>query len=188
MTQRIRLATIIPLLLVVSFLTACGFQLRGKLELNSDLTRITVTGTDIPYVRELSEALNNNGITVTDTAEYRLRILSVDREIDEQTQPTAGRYERQLTFATVYQLELSDGLSLFDPVELSNSRYISYDQDQVNAAESEEKITYKELSQELIYTTIRRIAGISQIKLETEVARARKVQQMELEQNSESPQ
>lgn len=184
MTQRIRLATIIPLLLMTSLLTACGFQLRGKMELNSDLTRIAVTGTDIPYVRELSKAFNQNGIQVSDAAEYRLRILRVDRKTGKQTQPTAGRYERQLTFTAVYQLEMSDGLALFNPVELSNSRYISYDQNQTNAAQSEENIAYKELSQELIYTTVRRVAGISQAKLEAEVTRARKVQAMEKEQKS----
>ena len=189
MTQRIRLATVIPLLLMTSLLTACGFQLRGQMALNSDLTRIAVSGSDIQYVRDLSKALNNNGITVTDTAAYRLRLLRVERKTGKQTQPTAGRYERQLTLTVTYQLETNDGLALFSPVPLSNSRYISYDQNQVNAAESEENIAYKELTQEMIYTTVRRVAGISQVKLETEVARARKVQQMELEQqNADSSQ
>ena len=188
MTQRIRLATIIPLLLMTSLLTACGFQLRGKMDLNSDLSRIAVAGSDIQYVRDLSKALNNNGIAVIDTAAYRLKLLQVERQTSNQTQPTAGRHERQLTLTVTYQLETNDGLPLFGPMPLSNSRYISYDQNQTNAAESEENIAFKELTQELIYTTVRRVAGMSQVKLEAEVARARKVQQMEMEQNADGSQ
>lgn len=188
MTQRIRLATIIPLLLMVSLLTACGFQLRGKLDLKSDLSRIAITGDDAQYVRDLTKAFNNNGINVTDTAAYRLRILKVERQTGNQTQPTAGRYEQELTLTATYQLETSDGLILFNPTPLGNSRYISYDQNQSNAAQSEEHIAYKELAQELIYTTVRRVAGISQERLEAEVARARKVRQMEFEQNANDSQ
>ena len=185
MTQSIRPATIIPLLLMVSLLTACGFQLRGKMDLKSDLVRIALTGSNTQYVRDLSNVLNDNGITVTDTAAYRLHILKLERKTSNQTQPTAGRYERQLTLTVVYQLETSDGLALFAPIPLNNSRYISYDQNQTNAAQSEEDIAYKELAQELIYTTVRRIAGLSQVKLEGEISRARKVQQMELKQNTD---
>ena len=186
MTHPIRLVAPVPLLLLVSLLTACGFQLRGQMNLNSDLTRLAVSGGDSLYIRQLTKALNNNGIEVTDAAPYRLRILSVEKKGNKQIQASAGRYERQLVLTAAYQLETQDGLALFGPVELSNSRYISYDQNQTNAAQAEENLAYKELTQELVYTTVRRVAGISGSKLEEEVARARKARQVEL--NSEEAQ
>ena len=186
MTQRIHLATILPLLWIISLLTACGFQLRGTMDLNSDLTRIAIAGHDAQYVRQLTKALNNNGITVAETAEYRLRIVKLEKKTGQQTQSSAGRYERELTLTATYQLETNDQLTLFSPIKLSNFRFISYNQNQTNSAQSEENIAYKELTQELIYTTVRRIAGISGTQLETERLRARKIQQLEQEQNAEA--
>ncbi len=181
MTHRFRLATIMSMLLMTSLLTACGFHLRGQMELKSDLTRLAITGSDTGFIHDLSKALSHSGITVVDTAAYRLRVIGLARDTGNETQPTAGRNERQLVLTMTYQLETSDGLALFNPVPLSYSRYISYDQNQVNAAQSEENLVYKELSQELVHTTVRRVAAITQERLDTEVARARKVQQMELE-------
>ena len=184
MTQRIRQAFLLPLLVITSLISACGFQLRGNMDVASEISQLAVSGSDSGYVRDLSRALRNAGIQMNSAAAYRLRILDVNRHTGRETAASAGRYDRLLTFKVTYQLETSDGLKLFAPVELSNERYISQDKNRTNAGQAEVNITFNELRQDMISTTVRRIAGLSGSRLQQEVARARKVRQMELEQTA----
>ena len=185
MTQRIRLAVILPLLLVISLLSACGFQLRGKMDIASEVSQLAVAGNDRIFVRDLTRALSNNGIQVTDLAAYRLRVLSVNQETGNQSSSSSGNYERLITLKVTYQLETHDGLLLFAPVELTNERYINQNPNQSNAAQSEIDINFKELRQDMIYNTVRRTASIPGAKLEAETHRVREVRRIELERAAE---
>ena len=186
MTPSIRLAAILPLLLIISLLTACGFQLRGNLDIASEVSRIAVSGTDRGYIRDLIRSLNKNGIQVTELAPYHLRILDIQQETSEQNYSATGVFERQLTLNVTYQLETDDGLPLYTPVEMSNERNITLNQNQSNAAQTEIDLTFKEMRRDMIYNTVRRIAGISGAKLEAEVDRVRSAYQLELQRAAEA--
>ena len=186
MTQSIRLAAILPLLLIISLLTACGFHLRGNLDIASEVSRIAVSGNDRTYIRDLTRALDQNGIQVTELAPYRLRVLDIRQETFEQNRSATGNYENKLTLRVIYQLETADGLPLFTPVTLNAERYITQNQNQNNAAQSETDLAFRELRQEVIYNTVRRTAGISGAALEAEVKRAREAQRLEQERKAES--
>ena len=186
MTQSIRLASILPLLLIISLLTACGFHLRGNLDIASEVSQIAVSGNDRAYIRDLSRSLNKNGIQVTELAPYRLNVLEIQEESTGQNRSATGNYERRLTLRVIYQLQTADGLLLYSPVEMNAERYITQHQNQSNAAQSEIDLTFKEMRQEMIYNTVRRTAGISGARLEAEVERARKVRKLELEREAEA--
>ncbi len=182
----IRQIAILPLLLLISLLTACGFQLRGQLDIASEVSQLAISGGDLSYVRQLSQALQNNGIEISDNAPYRLQVLDVTQDSDNQARATAGYNEHLLSLKITYRLETADGLQLFEPFKLSSERYITLDQNQVNAGFSEEDINFKELKQDLINTTVRRIGGISGDKLREEEARVRKIRQMKQEKTAET--
>ncbi len=186
MKYRLRLGTFLPFLMTISLLSACGFHLRGQMDINSEIATLAVSGTDQAYVRQLSKALTNTGIQVTDSAPYRLRVMKVQKETGERTHATAGHYERLLKLSVIYRLETQDKLPLFKPVELSSERYVSQNQNLTNAAQSEEDLTFQELSQDLLFRTVSRVAGISGEKLKEEEARARKAMTMEQGQQSEN--
>ncbi len=186
MTQSIRLAAILPLLLIISLLTACGFHLRGNLDIASEVSQIAVSGNDRTYIHDLTRSLNKNGIQVTELAPYRLRVLDLRQETFAQNRSATGSYESRLTLRVLYQLETADGLRLFSPVEMNAERYITQNQNQSNAAQSEIDLTFKELRQEMIYNTVRRTAGISGAMLEAEVERALAAQSLELEREAEA--
>ena len=186
MTLSTRLATLLPLLLITSLLTACGFHLRGNLNVASEVSQIAVSGNDRAYVRDLTRSLDKNGIQVSELAPYRLRVLDIRQESSGQNRSATGTYERQLTLRIIYQLETDDGLPLFLPVEMNNERYITLNQNQSNAAQSEMNLTFKEMRQDMIYNTVRRTAGISGEKLEAEVERVRAARQLELEREAEA--
>ena len=186
MTQSIRLAARLPLLLIISLLTACGFHLRGNLDIASEVSQIAVSGSDRTYIRDLSRSLNKNGIQVSELAPYLLKVLDIRQESSGQNRSATGSYERRLTLRVIYQLETADGLPLYSPVEMNAERYITQNQNQSNAAQSEIDLTFKEMRQEMIYNTVRRTAGISGVKLEAEVERAREAHRLELEREAEA--
>ena len=186
MTQSIRLAAILPLLLITSLLTACGFHLRGNLDIASEVSQIAVSGNDRTYIRDLSRSLNQSGIQVTELAPYHLRVLDIRQETSSQNRSATGSYESRLTLRVIYQLETADGLPLFTPVEMNAERYISQNQNQSNASQSEIDQTFRELRQEMMYSTVRRTAGISGARLEAEVERAREAHRLELEREAEA--
>ena len=181
MIKRLHNNTLLPLLLLTSLLTACGFQLRGKTDIASDLAQLSVTGSDLSFVRDLRRALSNTGIEVRDNTPYRVRLVSLDQNTGQQSRASAGNYERLLTLTAVFQLETADGLQLYNPLVLSNERYVTQDQNLTNAAQNEQRIIFQELRQDLIMSSVRRIAAISEESLQQEADRARKVRQMEIE-------
>ncbi|MGI9277776.1 MAG: hypothetical protein ACR2PT_23370 [Endozoicomonas sp.] len=181
MTRRFRPGTILPLILVTSLLTACGFQLRGKMDIASEIAQLAVSGSDLTYVRDLRRALTGTGIEVTDSAPYKLRLINLERVSGERNLGSAGHYEQLLTLNASYQIETSDGLPLFSVIQLTSERSVSQDRNQANAARNEENIIFNELRQELIMNTVRRIASLSGEALRREEERARKVRQMEQE-------
>ena len=168
-------------LLITSLLTACGFQLRGQTDIASDLAQLSVTGDDLSFARDLRKALSDTGIEIRDDAPYRLKLVALAQDAGQHSRSSAGSYESLLTLTVTYQLETDDGLKLFDSMQLSNERYVTRDQNQTNAARNEERIIFRELRQDLIMTTVRRVAGISGESLRQETERARKVHQMEIE-------
>ena len=182
MTHPIRQAFILPLLVIASLISACGFQLRGNMDVAAQISQLAISGNDTSYVRDVSRALEHVGITINPAAAYHLRILEVERKTGKETLASAGRYDRLLTFKVVYQLETSDGLKLFTPTELSNERYISQDRNYTNANQAEMDITFKELRQDMITSMVRRVASISGSRLEQETERAKKVHQLQMEQ------
>ncbi|WOG26647.1 hypothetical protein [Endozoicomonas sp. 8E] len=181
MTRRFHTGAILPLLLITSLLTACGFQLRGKVDIASEIAQLSVSGSDLPFVRELKKALTLNGIEITDNAHYHLQVVSLERSTGDEIQASVGQYERLLILKATYQLSTHDGLKLFDPIVLFNERYMFQDKNQTNAALSEEAIIFDQLRQELLLTTVRRVAGISEEVLRQEEVRARKALEAERE-------
>ena len=179
--SQLKKGAILPLLLVVSLLTACGFQLRGQMDISSELTELSVSGGDRDFTRDLRKALAMTGINIHDNASYRLIVVDVDQNIGQRSQSSAGSYERLLTLNVTYQMETDDGLKLFLPMTISTERFFTQNQNQSNASSNEERIIFRELRQDLISTTVRRVAAMSGEALRQEAERAREVRRKEIE-------
>ncbi|MFK0572062.1 hypothetical protein [Endozoicomonas sp.] len=181
MTYTLRSVSMLTLLLLTCLLTACGFQLRGQMETASELKQLAVSGSDPVYIRYLSRAMERSGIEISAQAPYRINIIRVERDADQQTAATAGYFEQRISMTVAYQLQTSSGLSLFAPVELTRERYITQNQDTPNASESEQTIIRSELRQELIATTLRRIHSLSESALAEESEKARAIKKSSME-------
>ncbi|MDD7805498.1 MAG: hypothetical protein PUP46_08065 [Endozoicomonas sp. (ex Botrylloides leachii)] len=181
----LRPATSLLILFITGLLTACGFHLRGQMDIHSDLATLSVTGTDISYVRQLTRALTNSGFKVIPDAPYRLNVLNVSQKTNSRNQATEGYYEIGLEIKVTYQLATEDNLPLFAPVTLTAERDVSENKNLVNASSSENSIVYQELRENLLSQITRKIAAIPNDQLQLEVAKSRKMAQQK-QQHKES--
>ena len=186
MTYTFRSVSMLALLLLTSLLTACGFHLRGEMSTGGEIKQLSIAGNDPVYIRHLSRAIERSGININDQAPWRINIVKVERDVDQQTVASAGYFEQRIAMNVAYQLQTSSGLPLFSPVQLTRERYITQNQDAPNAAESEQSIILSELQQELIATTLRRIHNLSEAELSEAAKKARDAAKAQQLENSES--
>lgn len=170
---------LLTLLITTLLLSACGFQLRGTLPVSPALTRLAITGDNLAYNRLLAKTLGSSGIQITDSAPYRIRVLAVTRNSRQPTRSSASLDEKLLQLSVRYRLETDDNLALFEPVELSTERYIAQNKNLGNAAQSEIRLVFQELTEELTVRTLKQIARVSEAQLSNELVRARVRQEQE---------
>ncbi|PJE80907.1 LPS-assembly lipoprotein LptE [invertebrate metagenome] len=173
----------ITLFLSICLLTACGFHLRGQVKVDSDISKLMLTGGDESFRRELIQAFNLSGIMVDDGAPYQLNIVRVEEDQGQRMKLSAGRYENLLTIRGVYQLETRDGLPLFAPMKLSVERYVSEVSGQGNSAMSQTSMALDEMRGELISSTVRQVSNISNKQLQEEELIARKSREQQLKRS-----
>lgn len=171
MTYPLRSARIVALLLITTLLAACGFHLRGALNNNSDIHQLAVSGHDRDFIRYFSRALERSGVNVTDLAPWRVNILGIERDVQQQGVAVGGLVEQRLAISVVYQLQTASDLPLFSEVALTRERFVTQDEDTPNAAESEQSIIFSELREELIAAMLRQLFSFSQATLTSEADR-----------------
>ncbi|MDP0588640.1 MAG: hypothetical protein QS748_05365 [Candidatus Endonucleobacter bathymodioli] len=186
----LRLGTSLPLLCVISLFTACGFHLRGKINVNSEIGILAISGSDQIFIRQLAKALSDTGIQIAESAPIRIKIIQLQKSAGERIHGSVGYYQKLLKENILYQIETEDNLPIFSPVEVAVERHVSQDQDLTNAAQSEESITYKELRQDLIFRMVNAVTSISVEKFKEEEIRVRalaleKKRQLQTKDNKE---
>ena len=163
-----------PLMALVLLLAGCGFQLRGQMDIAPELKTLALTNTDRVFNQDLIMVLETNGITVSDAADYRLRILSLERENKEITLSGGGIVsDYELTGTLTWGLETAGGLALFPAKEIRMSRTYQYSYNNATASRSEEDLIWSELTQDLAINLMRQVSAISSQQLATLTADAR---------------
>ena len=153
------------ILLLLLSLTACGFHLRGAVQLPLELTEIAVVdavpATDI--APELSRALNDAGVRVSDAApmalqikaeQYGKRVLSVD---------SAGRaQEYSLSYTVRFVLKAGDakgenGAVWLAEQAVSLARDLRFDASAVLGAENEQTQLNAEMRRDAVLQVMQRL-------------------------------
>ena len=157
-------ATRALLLLMVLALGACGFHLRG-----SNLKDVSFAfkslylkaPSETPFVADLRQVLISNKVALTPTADQADLVLEV---VSEQalkqilTLSGAGRVQEYQLFYRVslraYDNKQNDWLPA---EEISLSRILPYDDTQVLAKEQEEAMLFKDMRNDAVVQSIRRL-------------------------------
>ena len=157
--NRLRLSLVLTLSLLLS---ACGFHLRGTVELPEEWRSLYLSSSSPNS--ELTVALRNgfesNGVNITnlDEANYRLQL---GEERFERRNLTIGRNARAAEFELVMSTRLrvtdSQGNEILPELDVSTERVMTHDPENVTGKVEESRILRDEMRQDLVQSLLRQI-------------------------------
>ena len=157
-------ATRILLLLMALALAACGFHLRGSnlkgLEFAFKSLYLKAPG-ETPFVADLRRALTANKVNfaAADQAQLVLEVVSEQATRQILSLSGSGRVREYQLFYRVslraYDSQLTDWLPA---EEISLSRIMTYDDEQVYAKQQEEALLYKDMRSDAVAQAMRRLS------------------------------
>lgn len=145
---------VIPWLLLV-LLPACGFQLRGQVDLPAGLEPVYVGGaySNLGLGIELRRRLSAAGVDVTaNIAQAKMLLLINKQETDWRTLAVGDGMlaaEYQLFESVVYEFRKPTGEIIFGPNKLVEQRVLPNNPDQVISTGEEEHLLREEMQQRL---------------------------------------
>jgi LPS-assembly lipoprotein len=146
---------LIPLLLL---LTACGFHLRGSVQLPPWLDEVALQdatpSTDI--LPELRQALEREGVRISDTAPLTLQLNSETFSKRVISVDTAGRAKQYgLRYAVSFSLRHADGSVWLNNEQVVLHRDLYFDETAVLATAGEEARLQAEMRREAVTQVLR---------------------------------
>ena len=151
------------LLLALSMLTACGFQLRGTASLPPEMqtTWVQIADDSGLFYRELRLLLEANGVNVVAQPQESAATLAITRERITRRALTVSGDARVREFELVFELQFSlldaDGNVLIAPESLRQARDFQFDEQEILGAASEEELLRDDLRRNMAATLIRRL-------------------------------
>ncbi|WP_426415939.1 LPS assembly lipoprotein LptE [Aestuariirhabdus sp. LZHN29] len=173
----------LPLMALGLLLIAgCGFQLRGEVDLASELRTLNVTGVQSGsnLSRTLRQSLANNGVEISANAVNTLAILdhsSSQRAVTFTGTGESAQYE--VTSQIRFSLQNRNGTTLLGPDQQSAQSTYQADQNNTTASISERQLLDRELEWDLVRKVMLRLQAISSTQLAEahEAATERELQQ-----------
>lgn len=161
------ITTLIATTLLVSLVSACGWQLRGTTNLPDDLTSLYVSAEDAhgALITEVKQQLKAQKVTVATTASaapYTLAILE-----EENDRRTAGVGSDALTSAyeitlkAEYEIRAANGAVLAPATTATTTRTYNYSASNASSAAQEEAILLREMRRDIAQQMLRRLQTLS---------------------------
>lgn len=150
-------------MLVVSMLTACGFQLRGAANLPGEMstTWLKVSNPTSAFARELELLLRGNGVQLAEGPGEGIAELRITRERITRRALTISGDARVREFELVFELQFSlandAGEVLLGPESLRLERDFQFDEQEILGATTEEELLRDELRRSMASALIRRL-------------------------------
>ena len=140
--------TIILFLALSSILSSCGFQLRGSIDMPSDLTKISVVSENYSeLVKNLNQTLSNSNIQVVNELDrdlYRVKIISETFNRRQLSISISGRVnEYEIIYNVTYQISSPNEKSKEETLSLY--RDYSFDEDNIMGNTDREAQIKKEM-------------------------------------------
>ena len=159
----IRRASSIALLLLVTGLCSCGFQLRGQVTMPFASVFVSTPGTSI-VATEIRRELTNSPTKLMPSAkdaDAQLNIIEDRRDRQILSLSGAGRVrEYELKLRVSYQVVDSKGIVFIPTSEIQLSRILSYDDSRIIAKQQEEALLYQDMERDAVGQILRRMTAI----------------------------
>lgn len=171
---------------LVALLSACGFQLRGAVDIAPGLKNLAVQSGNQPFQRMLMRSLERAGITVSESAPYLVDVISVDE--NERIESTTGGnivMDYSVNTTVVWQMvDQASGSVLIPPQEMNQVGNYQREVNEFNAAQNAKARLIDELQDSLVQAMTRRIASITEAELQAKIIEAQEQQQQSVQPNS----
>ncbi|MDH3692993.1 MAG: LPS assembly lipoprotein LptE [Gammaproteobacteria bacterium] len=163
-----QLRLIVVLLATLALMQACGFHLRGKVDLPERLTSFHVDGKDPDLVAELQDALEFSGAEIVDgdagaTAVLELTDIAFLREVrsvDERGLATSYN----LRYRVRFKIEENNGEELLKETTITLSRFLNFDSSQILQAEEEQEFLREDMQRDMVQRIMQRLATIASVQ------------------------
>ena len=168
---------------LVALLSACGFGLRGAVDIAPGLKNLAVQSGNQPFQRMLMRSLERTGITVSESAPYLVDVISVDE--NERIESTTGGnivMDYSVNTTVVWQMvDQASGSVLIPPQEMNQVGNYQREVNEFNAAQNAKARLIDELQESLVQAMTRRIASITEAELQAKIIEAQEQQQQSMQ-------
>ena len=140
------------LLLAASIINACGFQLRGAMDISQDITPTFIQqNSAFELAREIKELLVNNNLAIAKSQEAASSQIALNKETKSRrvlSVDTDGRAREYLLNYTVnFTIKINQSKPINDSLSLERS--LLFDTDAVVAVVNESEILYKDMQRDI---------------------------------------
>ncbi len=150
-------------LLLCSLVTACGWHLRGQVDLPIELRILNLDAkTAEPLTANLiRQSLLSNGVTLSEDAPYTLKILGqqANRRVLSVTN-TAKASEYELSETLNFQLLDTDNQAVSEELSVTSYRTLQYDANAEIGKAQEEQNLRREMKQYNAYNVLLRLKAV----------------------------
>ena len=169
--MRIFLRTIGLVILSLSFLSGCGFKLRGQQKMAFETLAITPErGGEVATAlrRYMGDAVRPLHAKADSPPEAKPQvILDILQELREKSVVgvnSSGQVrEFQLRLRVRFRLRTPQGLELISPTEIVQQRDISFNESAVLSKEAEEQLLYRDMQNDIVQQVLRRLSAVSSL-------------------------
>lgn len=169
--MRTLLRTILLVVLSLSFLSGCGFKLRGQQKMAFETLAITPErGGEVATAlrRYWGDAVRPVHTKVDSPAETKPQvILDILQDVREKSVVgvnSSGQVrEFQLRLRVRFRLRTPQGLELISPTDIVQQRDISFNESAVLSKEAEEQLLYRDMQNDIVQQILRRLSAVTSL-------------------------
>jgi LPS-assembly lipoprotein len=163
--KRIPRTVLHPALLLSTLIAACGFQLRGAVELPEGVRKVYVATSDelSPFAVQLDQALRDSGAAFAGSAGEAAAVIRIEQDhTGQRVLSVSARntpQEYQVYYSVQYSIDRA-GQEAVPRQSIELTRSYSYNESAALAKDREEAILREAIARDLADLVVRRLASL----------------------------
>jgi LPS-assembly lipoprotein len=148
--------------LLLSLLAACGFNLRGSVDLPFDTLYMpnATSGIALDLKRQIQSGSATRVVDDPKTAQARLQFTEESRVKEILSLTTAGRVrEYRLRYRVSFRVDDSKGGTFVPASTVALQRDLTYDDSVALAKEGEEELLFRDMQNDMVQQILRRLVA-----------------------------
>jgi LPS-assembly lipoprotein len=170
LTKSLRTGGLAAIVLTLTLLAGCGFELRGNVDIAEPIKNLKLTGKNRgPIVEQIKRSFKLYQINVaeiTDSTAYELAFIEIkedERSVGYDAQARTSEYE--LTMVVEFTLLNNEGLTLIPPRKVYAEKIYYNNPNNVIAADNEKALLLQDLRTQLAVSIVNQLATIDDQRL-----------------------